>query len=154
MENFYKQGITVIELLIVLAVLSIIFSIALPQFAKIKENQVLKNGVQDVISSINKARGQTLASLNSSVYGVHFQSDKVIIFKGTIFIADTVGNETISLTLPAIISTITLPGGATDFYFNRLSGTPSFIGSGTIVISTTNFNKTITISGTGGVSSN
>ena len=44
MINF-KKGFTVIELLIVIAVLGIILSIVLPQFSKIKENQVIKNTI-------------------------------------------------------------------------------------------------------------
>ena len=60
--------------------LGIIFSIAIPQFSKTRENQVLKSAVNDILSSLNKAQSQTLASADSSSYGVHFQSDKVIIF--------------------------------------------------------------------------
>jgi len=151
MINF-KKGFTVIELLIVIAVLGIILSIVLPQFSKIKENQVLKNGVADVLSSINKARSQTLSSLNSSEYGVHFQSDRVIIFKGTSFDSGAGDNETINIISPATISTITILGGGEDIYFNRLSGTPSTTGS--VVVSSANFSKTIVISATGTASVN
>ena len=150
MKNFYKKGMTIIELLVVIAVLGIIFSIVLPQFSKIKENQVLKNGVEDIISSVNKARGQTLASLNSFSYGVHFEFDKVIIFKGTVFSDVDEENETINIITPASITNVTL-GGASgtsgNIFFNRLSGAPST--TGTITISTTSYSKIITISATG-----
>src|SRR3989338_4195149 len=126
MKNFYQKGITIIELLIVIVVIGIMALIVLPQFSYIKENQVLKNGVSDILSSIDKARGQTLSSLNSSEYGVHFESDKVIIFKGTVFSAIAPDNENI--------------------YFNRLSGSPSV--TGTVTLSTTNYSKIITISAT------
>ena len=152
MKNFYKKGITAVELLIVISVLGIIFSIIIPQFSKIKENQLLKNGVEDIVSSINKARGQTLASINSSSYGVHFQSDKVIIFEGTVFSANDPDNEILDITSPVAISTITITGGGTYFYFNRLNGMPS--ATGTIVVSSTNFTKSISISATGIVSVN
>src|SRR3989338_6528763 len=152
MINRYKQGITTVELLIVIVVLGIIFSIVFPQFSKIKENQVLKNGVADVLSSINKARSQTLSSLNSSEYGVHFQSDRVIIFKGTSFDSGAGDNETINIISPATISTITILGGGEDIYFNRFSGTPSTTGS--VAVSSANFSKTIVISATGTASVN
>ncbi|KKQ46539.1 MAG: hypothetical protein US65_C0036G0009 [Candidatus Yanofskybacteria bacterium GW2011_GWC2_37_9] len=108
MINRYKQGITTVELLIVIVVLGIIFSIVFPQFSKIRENQVLKNGVADVLSSINKARSQTLSSLNSSEYGVRFESDKVIIFKGKVFSDVDPTNEIINITMPANITNTTL----------------------------------------------
>jgi prepilin-type N-terminal cleavage/methylation domain-containing protein len=157
MKNFFKKGMTIIEVLVVIAVLGIIFSIVIPQFSKMRENQVLKSGVVNVLSSINKARSQTLASLNSSEYGVHFQSDKVIIFKGTIFSTSDSNNETINLTAPASISNVTISGvsGASgNIYFNRLSGMPSNTGINTITISTISYSKNITISATGVASSN
>lgn len=153
--NHYKRAMTLIELLVVIAVLGIIFSVVIPQFSKTRELQVLKNGVEDVLSSIGKARGETLASLNSSEYGVHFQADKVIIFKGKVFIADAPDNEIISIISPASISNVTFGGVSSasgDIYFNRLSGLPS--DTGTITISTSSFSKIITISATGASSVN
>jgi prepilin-type N-terminal cleavage/methylation domain-containing protein len=153
--NRHKKGITAIELLVVIAVLGVIFSIAIPQFSKIRENQVLKSAVGDIISSLNKARSQTLASINSSSYGVRFQSGKVIIFKGTAFSPSTSGNETIDIITPASITNVVLgctPSIPCDIYFNRLSGTPSK--TGTITISTSSFSKVITISATGSASMN
>jgi prepilin-type N-terminal cleavage/methylation domain-containing protein len=150
MTNFYRKGITIIELLVVLAVLGIIFSIVVPQFSKMRENQVLKSGVQDILSSLDKARSQTLASLNSSEYGVRFESDRIIIFKGDAFSPNTIDNETINIVTPASISSVTLnlvSGISGEMYFNRLSGSPSK--TGTVTISTTSYSKRITISATG-----
>ena len=146
--NHYKRGITALEILIVLAVLAGMFAIVIPQFSKMKENQVLKNAVGDILSSLDKARSETLASVNSSSYGVHFQSDGVIIFKGVDFSTrDTSKDEMINIILPANISNIALGTGISDVYFARLTGTPSHIG--TIMVSTTSYSKTITISASG-----
>ncbi len=155
MKNFYKNGITAIELLVVIAVLGIIVSIMIPQFSKIRENQVLKSSASDILSSLNKAKSQTLASKNSSSYGVHFQSDKVIIFKGIIFSADDTNNEIINIITPANISNVTLDGvngSSGDIYFSRLSGIPNKTGA--ITVSTASFSKIITISATGAASIN
>lgn len=155
MKSFYKKGITVIELLVVLVVLGVIFSVATPQFSKMRENQVLKNGVQDILSSLDKAHSQTLASLNSSVYGVRFEADKVIIFTGTYFDSEAIDNKIINIVAPATISKITLNSindTSGEMYFNRLSGSPSKIG--TVTISTTNYSKIITIWATGMASVN
>ena len=147
MKKFYEKGITIVELLVVIAVLGIIFSITLPQFSKIRENQVLKNGVTEILSSISKARSQTLSSLQSSEYGVHFQPDKVIIFKGVVFDVGATNNETIDIISPATISSIVIDGGGSDIYFNRLSGSPSK--TGTVTVSSANYSRIITISATG-----
>ncbi len=155
MKNNFRKGISVIEILIVIVVLGIIFSIVFSQFSKIRENQVLKTAVSDILSSLNKAQTQTLASLDSSSYGVHFQADKVVIFKGTIFSESDVDNEEINILAPATISDVTLSevsGSTGDIYFNRLSGMPNQ--AGVITISTDSFSKIITISATGTASAN
>src|SRR3989344_37957 len=150
MKNFYQRGLSIIELLILIAVIGVLTAVIIPQFSKIRENQVLKSGVEDLLSSINNARGKTLSSLNSSEYGVHFESEKVIIFKGKVFSAGATDNETINIVTPASISNVTLDGVSGisgDIYFNRLSGIPS--DTGTITVSTPSFSKIITISATG-----
>lgn len=155
MTYFYKKGISLIEILIVLAILVILMAVALPQFAKMRENQVVKNAVADVASTISRARSLSLASVDSSEYGVHFESDKVIIFKGTTYSLGAPDNEIIDIVYPASITNVTLggvSGSSGEIYFNRLFGAPS--DNGTITISSTNFSKIITISATGGVSSN
>jgi Tfp pilus assembly protein FimT len=155
MSKFYQKGITITELLIVFAVIGILVSVTLPQFSKMKENQVLKNTVSDVTSIFHSTQSQSLASLDSSEYGVHFQSDRIIVFKGKVFSVDALDNKTINIISPASISNVTLGGisGTTgDMYFERLSGSPSK--TGTVTISTPSFSKIVTISTTGAVSIN
>lgn len=150
-----KQGITIVEMLVVIAIIGILVAVAFPQFSKIKENQVLKNTVGDVTSALHSAQSQSLASINSSEYGVHFQSDRIIIFTGKVFSAGAGDNKTVNIISPASISNVTLLGVSSatgDIYFERLSGAPSK--TGTITVSTTSFSKIITISATGAVSIN
>ncbi len=143
------------EILIAVAVLGILASIILPQFSKMKENQVLKNTVGDIVSILHDAQSKTLASVNSSSYGVHFQSDKIISFKGMVFSVNDPNNKTADVGTPASISNVTLAGisgTSGDIYFKRLSGVPDK--TGTITVSTPNISKIITISATGAVSVN
>ena len=153
--NFHKKGGLLLEPLITITILGIVVLIVFSKFSQIRENQVLKTAVADVLSSIDKARLQTLSSLNSSQYGVHFQSDKVIIFKGTVFSSGASDNENILIITPATITNVTLngvSGVSGEFYFNRLSGLPNV--TGTVAVATTSFSKTVTISATGIASTN
>ena len=152
MNNFYKKGITLVEVLAVLAIMGIIALVVFPQFSRMRENQVLKNGVEDIVSIVRRAQSQTLASVDSSKYGINFQSDQVSLFKGTIYSAEDISNEIIDIVSPATISDVTFSGGATSFYFNKLTGAPNI--TGTITISSPNFSKIIIISATGAVSVN
>ena len=155
MYSIFKKGITLFEVLIVIAIIGIIVAISVSQFSKVRVIQILQNTGEDIVSASNKAKTQTLASLDSSEYGVHFQSDKIVIFKGTSYNQNDSSNEIINVLSPATISEISLSGGGSDFYFNRLTGTPSKTGTIKISISSdANLNKTINISATGSASLN
>ena len=153
--NQLKNGFTAIEILLVVALLAAIFLLVEPQFSKIKELQVVKNTTSEIMSSLNKARSDTLASLNSSSYGVHFQSNQVVIFTGSSYSSSASTNKVIVISSPASISSVVFGGvsaGSGDVYFNRLTGSPST--TGTINIASANYSKTVTLGSTGIASSN
>ncbi|KKP85874.1 hypothetical protein A3B84_01125 [Candidatus Nomurabacteria bacterium RIFCSPHIGHO2_02_FULL_35_13] len=154
MKNFYEKGISVIEMLVTVAIIGILVTIALPQFSKMKENQVFKNAIEEIMSALHNAQSQSLASTNSSEYGVYFQPDLIVIFKGKTFSPESTDN-TINIIPPANISNVFLDGNSSttgDIYFQRLSGAPSK--TGTVTVSTPSYSKIITISVTGAVSVN
>ena len=153
MNNHFNRGITLIETLLIISIIGILAAIVLPGFARIKKVQILKSTTEEIVSVLEKARSQTLASLNSSSYGVHFETNKVIIFTGTSFVSDDVNNQIINIMLPATISNINLNNASTFLYFNRLSGIPST--SGNITVSVPDIpSKVINISATGSASIN
>ena len=150
-----QSGIALVEILVVIAIIVLILLVVLPPFSSIKEGQVLDNAVENVISALNKARTQTLSSLDSSEYGVHFESDQIVTFKGKVFSANDPDNESVEITSPATISDVTLGGVSGpegELYFARLSGVPDK--SGTVTVSVAGNSKIITISSTGTVSKN
>ena len=155
MADSKKRGLALVELLVVIAIIGAILYIVLPPFASIKESQVLSNGVENVMSALNKARTQTLASLNSSEYGVRFEESQIVIFTGKVYAGGAPDNEILDINEPAAISNVTLggvSGSSGEIYFNRLSGTPDK--SGTITVSAGSKSKVITISPAGAVSKN
>ena len=151
-NNFYKKGITLLEILIIILILGILASVVFTQFSSFKNNQILKGTVEEVESVVNKARSESMASLNGSQYGVRFETNSLIIFKGSSYIQGDSFNEIINVSFPATISATSLTGGGSEIYFNRLSGMPNK--SGTITVSCVGLSKTITMSATGSVSVN
>jgi Tfp pilus assembly protein FimT len=150
MKIFYNKGITVIEIVVVLAILVIIIGVTLPSFQNMRENQIFKTTLSEVVSTINKARGESMSSVNSQEYGVHFESDQVVIFSGTVYSDVAPDNVITEITSPASISDIDITGGGSDLYFDRLTGAPDHTAE--ITVSTTNLSDVIVISGTGIVS--
>jgi len=154
MRNNFVKAFTLIEILFVISILGILLAIALPNLNSLRSNQILNSTASDVVSAINKASAQSLASLDSSSYGVHFASDRVVIFKGTVYGANDLENKVVEITPPATISAIGL-GGPTSLYFERLTGEPNVYGTITIgLTSGVHMERTIIIDATGRVSSN
>lgn len=149
---FNQKGITVIEILFVIGIIIIIFMIIITSFGRFRQVQTIKTASGDILSALDKARGNALASIDSSEYGVHFQSDKIVIFKGIVYSSLDLNNENINIISPATISNINLSGGGNEIYFNRLSGAPDK--TGVITISVLSNSKIITISATGASSVN
>lgn len=155
MADSSRRGVSLIEFIIAFAVIAIIVTIVLPVFSTIKKNQVLNNAVENVASALDQARSQTLASLDSSEYGVRFEADEIIIFKGMVYSSGAPGNEVIEIAAPATISNVTLGGvsGSTgELYFNRLTGMPNK--AGTVTLSVSGTTRTVTISATGATGKN
>jgi len=155
MKTLKQKGISALEVMVVVAILGMLALVVLPQFSKMRDNQVTKTAVGYVLSSLDKARSQAISSLDSSPYGVRFESSQVIIFKGTSYVSGSSDNEILPITYPASISNVTLSGisgSSGELYFNKLTGSPSK--TGTIVVSGTATTKTITLSATGVASSN
>lgn len=150
-----KNGFSLIEVLIVIGIIVVLSSLVISPFSSFRDQQVLRGSVEDVLSTIAKARTATLAGLDDSAYGVHFQSDSLVIFPGSTYQAGAVGNEVVSLNPLTNISAINLTGGATDITFQRLSGVTAVSGTITVsLVSSSTQNRIITIQPTGTATSN
>jgi len=119
-----KRGFTLIEVLISISIIIIIASIATPNLIEFKRQQTLKNTTEDVLSLLNKARNNTIASKESKNYGIRFFSDKVILFRGLTYTEST-DNEVVNfdsfVTIPSV-GGINLLGGGDEVVFSRLTG--------------------------------
>lgn len=147
-----QKGFSIIEIMVVLAILAVMAMIVLPSFQTMRSSQVIKAAASDVFSALDRAKSYTLSSIDSSEYGVHFESNKIVIFKGKVYSSTDPLNTEVAIVSPASISEINLTGGAVDLYFNRLNGMPDK--TGTITVSIPSISKIITISATGAVSMN
>ena len=145
-----ERGFTLIEFLVVLAIIGIITTVIILSLSDFRENQTLKGDVEKVFSVISEARSKTLASVDASSYGVHFESGKVVLFKGTFYSAADPDNEEMTINDLLEISDISLNGAGSDVIFKRLTGETEEYGNITIrVKADTSKNKIITITSTG-----
>jgi Tfp pilus assembly protein FimT len=161
MKILKNKGISVLEIIIIVAIIVVISAIMIPSLSGFRNEQALKNTTIDVISLLNKARQNTLSSLNSTNYSVHFETTKAVLFTGMSYSPSSPTNEPIifspAVTIPAS-GGINISGGGSDISFERLTGN---VINGTIsstivikLVSDPTRTKTITINKTGIIGSN
>ncbi len=123
-----KSGLTLIEILIVLSIAVVISSLVIGGYSSFRRTVTLRQEAERVVSLISKARSNTLSSKNDLRYGIHFESNKLVMFSGDTYIDGAVTNETNFLEPKVSISNIVFNGGGTDILFNRLDGTTLYPG--------------------------
>ncbi len=156
MKKKINRGISLLEIIIAIGIIAIIMAIVIPNFSQFNKQQALQVTKEDIISLLNEARNSTISSKNSTNYGVHFQSDRAILFAGSTFV-DMPGNKQINFD-----SAVTIPstgginlGGGDNVIFQRITG--DTLNNGTIVlqlVSDATRQKVISISSLGVISAN
>jgi len=143
------------EVLVVLAIGAIITVIVVGAFSKATGRQALDKETVVIVSLLEHARGLTLSAKNASVYGVHFETTKAVLFTGPTYSAGASSNVIEPVHSLLQISAISLAGGGSDVIFNRLVGDTAQ--SGTVTVSLTassTQSKIVTIFSTGIAQSN
>lgn len=118
----FKKGVSFVELITALAILAILASIVTNFFSGFRESKVLDTGIEDVASLLNEARLSTLSSKSGSQYGVHFETSRLVFFRGSSFTEPDVNNKEVILNSALEIPNISLNGGGSDVVFERLTG--------------------------------
>ena len=121
------RGFTTLELLFVIAILAAIALLAAPPFRSFRDTQVLSATAEEVSALLTEARAASLASKESSSYGVHIESSRTVYFKGTSFSDGAADNKEVRFDT-AVEAKATLEGGGADVVFDQLSGETSQIG--------------------------
>jgi Tfp pilus assembly protein FimT len=155
--NKFIKGNSLIEIVIVMAILVVILVITVPKINDFRDNQVLKNTTAEAVNLLNEAKTNTLSSKNSTVYGVHFASDSATLFTGATYDSSAITNKTITfdslVTLP--YSNIVLNGSGEDIIFERLTGNTNNYGTITLqLIGDATKQKVIAVSALGVISLN
>ncbi|MDP3735640.1 MAG: prepilin-type N-terminal cleavage/methylation domain-containing protein [bacterium] len=144
------RGFTLIEILISVAVIAILASIATISFTGLRERQALSIGVEEVRTLLSRARARTLAAEDDSVFGLHITTSSVTLFRGVTYNPAAGDNELHVLDSLVTISAHALAGGGADVVFDKRTGMTSDYGTITVALaSDVSENKVITIAQTG-----
>ncbi|MFA6096785.1 MAG: prepilin-type N-terminal cleavage/methylation domain-containing protein [Candidatus Paceibacterota bacterium] len=128
----YNRGFTLIELMITIAIFSIIIGVMLQQGRSMNTTVELENASRNIDLKIKTAKSRSIGALNNTSYGVHFEASKVVIFDGSgLYVDGAASNEEFILPTGVEIYSISLAGGGTgsDIFFERLTGNTVNFGS-------------------------
>lgn len=145
-----KKGLTLVEILVLLAIVGGMAAMVWHIFPGSRNRRALESGVRLVSSVIEEARSLTLSAKNDSAYGVHFDTNQVVLFVGPTYTAGAATNVVSPLPGLTSIRNVTLAGGGSNVVFKRLTG--ETLNAGTLevyLLPVTTTARTITISQTG-----
>lgn len=146
----YKKGFTLIEVIIVVAIIGVLSTVTFLSYRSALQRQQLEQETAKIVAVFEEARSLSLAGKQGSAYGVRAESNKVIRFQGENYVVGRTSNFEEPLSPYVTISAINLTGGTSNVVFSRMGGTTT--ASGTLTVSlaaSTTVSKIITIHSTG-----
>lgn len=149
-----KKGFSLIEIIIVVAIFSIISAIVFASFFSVNDEKALDSAALGVQAVLEEARSLTLAAYNNQSQGVHFDAGSNIIvrYPDAIYPYNPAGPSNIDVELHKKVQVLSFSfqGGGSEVIFDRLTGDTSQYGTVTVSLqSDTSQTRTITISQTG-----
>ena len=150
-----QKGFTLIEMIVAIAIITILASIVALNLGSFRETQGISNASDEIIALVNQARSRTLAADGGTNYGVHFDSNEAVLFAGSTYAAGTPGNITVPVDPSIEISDVSLAGSGSDVVFDMLTGDTDDYGTiGIRRLTAATGEKTLTIEKTGAISQN
>ncbi|MFC1701092.1 prepilin-type N-terminal cleavage/methylation domain-containing protein [Patescibacteria group bacterium] len=148
--HLQENGFTLIEILTTITISIILMSISSISYIYFSRKTDLDKTTYDIITTIQTAQAKTLSSEDSFQYGVHFENDKYVLFKGNSYLAGDPNNKEYSLPDRIEIYNINLTGSGSEVIFQKISGKTDQNGTiGLRIILEPSNEKTITITSLG-----
>lgn len=117
---YAKFGFTLIELLLVIGIIWILAGVSAPFMSTFLGSKQLTTTTDKIVRTLRKAQNYALSGKGGSVWGVHYESKLLVLFKGSSYATrDSAFDEKFSLP-----QTVTV-NGWTDIDFQKLRGQPS-----------------------------
>ncbi len=129
-----KRGFTLVELLVVIAMLAVLFLVTSPAYESVLVKYQLVTNASDLRELLRTAQGLAMASREDSAYGVHFLPGKgggYVLFKGESYATRDLAYEELSTTLPRTLTLVSSVAGD-EIVFSTLVGSTEDAGEVTI----------------------
>ena len=112
-------GFTLIEILVVIGILAVLGTFGYLVTIDFYKSYAFNAERDAIVAILQKARSQSLANINESSHGVHFDSNQYVIFQDPVYDSGNSFNQNIPAAFGITHS------GIIDVVFSRLSGDAS-----------------------------
>lgn len=131
-KKYKNGGFTLVEFLMVLAIMLVLFTILIGTFVSFRNRESLDKDMSLVIETIRQAKHLTLNSKSGNQYGVYIGNDDITLFIGPTYTAGLSTNQVISFNTDVDLYSISLNGGGNIILFKKLTGETD--NNGTIIL--------------------
>ena len=140
------KGFTFIEVLLVIALLGLLVGLLVPFYQSFQVSNQLDTTAFEIVQTLRMAQARAMAGDEGSIFGVHLESQKFVLFKGGVYQNGEVANEINEVPRTLNVSTSFGP----DITFSKIKGETSTAGTITI-LSDINESKVIQINAKGNI---
>ena len=145
-----NSGFSLVEIIVAMAIGAVLVAGIVVSFSSFRNSKTVDITADQVLSVINEARVKTVSSEDYSRFGVHFETSRVVLFKGDVFTEPNSSNTETPVSPLVEISNISLNGGGANLVFQKLTGKTGNYGSLRVRLkSDNNKYKTISVKSTG-----
>jgi prepilin-type N-terminal cleavage/methylation domain-containing protein len=138
-----ERGFTLLEVLLSVAILTMITGISLPILASLNNRNDLDVVTQNVAMQLRRAQSYARAVKQDSQWGVRVQAGSATLFKGSSYASRDSGYDE-EVTVPAAI----VPSGLSEVVFTKLTAAPSASGTITLTLQPNDI-RTVTLNAKG-----
>ncbi|MEI6346022.1 MAG: prepilin-type N-terminal cleavage/methylation domain-containing protein [bacterium] len=143
-------GLTLVEMLVVVAIVAMIAALATVSFSTVTARQSLDKSTDAVVAVLAQARSLTVSAKDAVAYSVRLLSAGPVLFVGSTYNAGASTNKPFVLDPRLSISNISLNGAGSDVLFSKLTGTTTQSGTFRVIITGTPTSyRTVTVYATG-----
>jgi prepilin-type N-terminal cleavage/methylation domain-containing protein len=145
--NTQARGFTLIEILLSVAIMSVLIGLSLPMYNAYNNRNDLDLTSQTITEMMRRAMTYSRGMRFDDSWAVHIQTGSTTLYKGTVYATRDASYDE-SATIP---SSFTM-SGMSDVSFAKMTGLPSSTGVVTLAISGTSESRSVTLNGEGMVS--
>ncbi len=115
------KGISLVEVLVVLGIITTIIAVGAPFYTSYHYRHLLAETTQEIVESIRVAQARAMAGYNGENHGIHFDSNRYVLFSGSSYNPADPNNLTYPISSKLSISNVSFNGN-TELIFERFTG--------------------------------